>query len=70
MGDMLTILRGLDALAEALAGARPVREDLAERTVEDWPAVALHELFVNAVSRSAGVARVLDGTRNRRTHFP
>lgn len=48
-GDLLTVLRGLDALAEGLEGARPVRDGLAERTVSDWPAVALHELFVNAV---------------------
>jgi ATP-dependent DNA helicase RecG len=49
-GDLLAVLRGLDQLAQDLAGARPVpAQDLAERTVADYPPRALHELFVNAV---------------------
>ncbi len=49
-GDMPTILRDLDALARGLAGDRPERtSDLSEQTVSDYPAVALHELFVNAI---------------------
>ncbi len=49
VGDLLSVLRGLDALASSLEGTRPVREGLSERMVADWPAVALHEVFVNAV---------------------
>jgi ATP-dependent DNA helicase RecG len=49
-GDLLTILRGLDQLADNVSEARPVAaEGLAERTVYDYPPRALHELFVNAV---------------------
>jgi ATP-dependent DNA helicase RecG len=49
VGDLLTVLRGLDQLAEGLVGARPMRSGAREETVCDWPLVALHELFVNAV---------------------
>lgn len=49
VGDLLTILRGIDQLAETLVGARPIRKGAAEQTIFDWPLVALHELFVNAV---------------------
>ncbi len=49
-GDMATILRGLDALAKQLEVARPHRNpDLSDSTIRDYPAIALHELFVNAV---------------------
>jgi ATP-dependent DNA helicase RecG len=49
-GDMLSVLRGLDQLAEDVADARPVSsEGLAERVAYDYPPRALHELFVNAV---------------------
>lgn len=49
-GDMATILRGLDALARQLEVARPHRNpDLSDSTICDYPAVALHELLVNAV---------------------
>ncbi len=48
-GDLATQLRGLDELAESLAGSRPVQEGLAETVVHDDPPQALHELFVNAV---------------------
>jgi ATP-dependent DNA helicase RecG len=49
-GDLLSILRSLDQLANELAGVRPIREEgLAERMIADYPARALHELFVNAV---------------------
>lgn len=48
-GDLLSVLRGLDQLAEDVAEARPIAaEGLAERTVYDYPPRALHELFVNA----------------------
>lgn len=50
-GDLLSVLRGLDQLAEELSGGRPVAENggLAERLVYEYPPRALHELFVNAV---------------------
>ncbi len=49
-GDLLSVLRNLDQLAEDLAAARPVPgEGLAEKMVYDYPPRALHELFVNAV---------------------
>lgn len=49
-GDLQTVLRRLDDLASTLEGRRPERIDgLAERTVVSYPAVALHEVFVNAV---------------------
>jgi ATP-dependent DNA helicase RecG len=49
-GDLLSVLRGLDQLAEDLANARPAPgEGLAERMVYDYPPRALHELLVNAV---------------------
>jgi ATP-dependent DNA helicase RecG len=51
-GDLVTVLRSLDALAREISNARPARQpDLSEETVADYPAVALHELFVNAVRR-------------------
>ena len=49
-GDLLSVLRGLDQLAQDIAEARPVSaEGLAERMVCDYPPRALHELLVNAV---------------------
>ena len=49
-GDLLQIMRGLDQLAKDLARARPVRrENLTDATIRDYPEVALHELFMNAV---------------------
>jgi len=49
-GDLLNMMRDLDRLAKELAGHRPVRrEDLSEELVADYPEVALHELFINAV---------------------
>ncbi|MBK8913301.1 MAG: putative DNA binding domain-containing protein [Phycisphaerales bacterium] len=49
-GDLLTVMRGLDALAREAAMARPVRStELRESVVSAYPEVALHELFINAV---------------------
>ncbi len=49
-GDLLSVLRGLDQLAEDVAYARPIpTENLSERMVFDYPPRALHELFVNAI---------------------
>lgn len=49
-GDLLSVLRGLDELAQDLAQARPVpAAGLAEQLVFDYPPKALHELLVNAV---------------------
>jgi ATP-dependent DNA helicase RecG len=49
-GDLLSVLRGLDELAEDLAQARPAAvAGLAEQMVFDYPPRALHELLVNAV---------------------
>jgi ATP-dependent DNA helicase RecG len=48
--DFLTVMRELDALAKDLANYRPVRRpDLTDETVADYPDIALHELFMNAV---------------------
>lgn len=48
-GDLLTVMRELDRLAEALAGARPVARGVSDRTVYAYPPRALHEVFMNAV---------------------
>lgn len=52
-GDFLNVMRDLDRLAKDLATQRPVRRadraDLADDTVADYPEIALHELFINAV---------------------
>ena len=49
-GDLLNVMRDLDRLAKDVAGYRPLRrDDLSEDLVADYPEVALHELFVNAV---------------------
>ncbi len=49
-GDFLNVMRDLDRLAKDLANSRPVRQtDLAELMVSEYPDLALHELFINAV---------------------
>lgn len=49
-GDFLNVMRDLDRLAKDLANNRPVRRaDLGEDMVADYPDIALHELFINAV---------------------
>ncbi|MHB1157626.1 MAG: RNA-binding domain-containing protein [Phycisphaerales bacterium] len=49
-GDLLTVMRALDQLAEGVENKRPVRHSgLTEDMIADYPAVALHELFINAV---------------------
>lgn len=49
-GDLLNVMRDLDRLAKDLANNRPVRRaDLSEDLVADYPEIALHELFMNAV---------------------
>jgi len=49
-GDLLNLMRDIDRLAKDLAGNRPIRRpDLSEVVVADYPEVALHELFMNAV---------------------
>lgn len=48
-GDLATVLRELDNLASELANERPLREGLIDRTVAEYPARALHELFANGV---------------------
>ncbi|NNM88991.1 MAG: hypothetical protein HKL95_10795 [Phycisphaerae bacterium] len=43
-------MRDLDRLAKEIAKYRPVRRsDLADDSVADYPDVALHELFINAI---------------------
>ncbi len=49
-GDLLTILRELDALVDAHLAQFPVAESsLRERNVESYPRVAVRELLMNAV---------------------
>jgi ATP-dependent DNA helicase RecG len=49
-GDLLTVMRDVDRLAKELSRRRPVRrEDLSEEIVADYPEIALHELFINAI---------------------
>ena len=49
-GDLITVMRDLDGLAKDLANHRPVRRaDLTDELVADYPDIALHELFINAV---------------------
>jgi ATP-dependent DNA helicase RecG len=49
-GDLLNVMRGLDRFAKELAVLRPVRQrDLTDVTAGDYPDMALHELFINAV---------------------
>jgi ATP-dependent DNA helicase RecG len=43
-------MRDVDRLAKELSRRRPVRrEDLSEEIVADYPEIALHELFINAI---------------------
>lgn len=48
-GDLLTVMRELDRLGEAIAGARPVAHGMADRIEFAYPPRALHEVFMNAV---------------------
>jgi ATP-dependent DNA helicase RecG len=49
-GDLLTVLREVDALVDAQLEQFPVQEStLRERTVESYPRVAVRELLLNAV---------------------
>jgi ATP-dependent DNA helicase RecG len=49
-GDLLTVVREAETLADLLIQSRPVRETtMRERMVSTYPRVALHELLVNAV---------------------
>ncbi len=49
-GDLLNVMRDLDRLAKDVARRRPLRrEDLSEEVVADYPEIALHELFINAI---------------------
>ena len=49
-GDMLSVMRRLDELAEQVATTRPLRQpDLKDISVSEYPKLALHELFMNAV---------------------
>jgi ATP-dependent DNA helicase RecG len=49
-GDLLSVLRGLDQLAEDVSDTRPVpAQGLSERLAYSYPPRALHEVFVNAV---------------------
>lgn len=49
-GDLLSVMRSLDQLAEDLSETRPIAGDgLGERTVYSFPPRALHELIINAV---------------------
>jgi ATP-dependent DNA helicase RecG len=53
-GDLLTLLRELDALAKTLPVARPIEESaLREKLVYDYPPAALRELLMNAVMHRA-----------------
>jgi ATP-dependent DNA helicase RecG len=50
VGDLQTVLRELSALADELAMGRPVESGtLREKTVFEYPPVALRETFVNAL---------------------
>jgi ATP-dependent DNA helicase RecG len=49
-GDLLTVLRGLDLLAQEVAVARPLADPgPVEKTVFAYPPKAMHEILVNAV---------------------
>jgi ATP-dependent DNA helicase RecG len=47
-GDLLTVMRELDRLAEMIAGARPVPSGMSDRIEYAYPPRALHEVFMNA----------------------
>ncbi len=49
-GDLITVLREIEAFVSLPAQAHPVAESaLRERTVVDYPAVAIRELLLNAI---------------------
>ena len=48
-GDLLTVMRALDALVEEVGEARPVPQGGGEREVYAYPPRCLHELLMNAV---------------------
>jgi ATP-dependent DNA helicase RecG len=48
-GDLLTVMRELDRLAEEVAAGRPVSTGTADRPELAYPPRALHEVFMNAV---------------------
>ena len=48
-GDLVTVLRELDRLADELASPRPVSTGTSDRIDFDYPPAALHEVFMNAV---------------------
>ena len=49
-GDLATMLRDLDQLGKTLESLHPVRrKDLREEIYAEYPAIALHELLVNAI---------------------
>ncbi|HEV3136237.1 MAG TPA: ATP-binding protein [Pirellulales bacterium] len=53
-GDLLTILRELEAFAKSLPSARPIEQSmLREKLVYDYPPAALRELMMNAVMHRA-----------------
>jgi ATP-dependent DNA helicase RecG len=53
-GDLLTILRELEAFAKSLPAARPIEQSmLREKLVYDYPPAALRELLMNAVMHRA-----------------
>lgn len=53
-GDLLTVLRELDAFVKSLPVSRPVEESaLREKLVHDYPPAALRELLMNAVMHRA-----------------
>ncbi|MGC9261192.1 MAG: ATP-binding protein [Phycisphaerae bacterium] len=49
-GDFVNVMRDTDRLAKDIANYRPIRRsDLSEELVADYPDIALHELFINAL---------------------
>ena len=53
-GDLLTVLRELDAFVQGQLGSRPSENSaLRERAVADYPAVTLREFLMNAVMHRA-----------------
>ncbi len=48
-GDLLTVLRELEVLEKSIANDRPIEDGGHDRIVSDYPARALHELFINSV---------------------
>lgn len=49
-GDLISVCRDLDRLASEVSFARPVSDaGLSERVAFEYPPIALHELFMNAV---------------------